>query len=357
MKIFVTAQHPAHVHFFRPAIELLREAGHSVSVYAREKDVTRELLDAFDVPYQMLAGTADSIPALAAVQARYEYRLLREVQRYDPDVVTTIGGPGAAHVSAVTSTRSVIFTDSEHASNYLMAPFADAVCTPRTFEQNLGPRHLRYDGFHELAYLHPERFTPDREVLHDAGVDPDQPYAVVRFSDMQAHHDVGQSGFSREAARRLVESVGEQGAVYVSAEGGTLPPGADPLPVAAADVHHLLAHADVFVGDSCTMAAEAGLLGTPAVRSNSFAGDGDLSNFRLLDDHYGLVRSTPDEDDAIRLATELLSDPTARERWADNRRRLLDDTIDVTTFVATVLERMARPETGAPELAEVGARA
>lgn len=353
MKVLITVQHPAHVHFFRNAVDELRRVGHEVRVCARAKDVTVELLELFDLPHEVLVDESSAPSSLAATQALYEYRLLRRARRFDPDVITAIGGLGASHVAALTGTRSVVFTDTETTANRLMSPLADLVCTPAKFGQAFGDKHLRYDGFHELAYLHPNHFEPRSDLLREAGVDPDEPYYVLRFSDMKAHHDVGQSGLSAEAKRRIAASLAERGPVYVSMEGSARPSVGEPIPTGSHHVHHLLAEADLFVTDSTTMAVEAGLLGTPSIRSNSFAGEDDLSNLVELAD-YGLVYSTPDEAVAEEKVIELADDPEAKRRWADRRQALLAAKIDVTAFVVRVL--IAIGELGIPprELARRG---
>jgi predicted glycosyltransferase len=357
MRVAVTIQHPAHVHFFRPVIDELAARGHDVSVFAREKDVALDLLDAFGVDHEVLAGAAGSLPGLATAQVAYEWRLYRAVRRLDPDVVTAVGGMAAAHVSAVTGARSVVFTDSEVRGNRLTTPFADVVCTPRNFDGEFGDKQVRYDGFHELAYLHPARFEPDPGVLRRHGVDPDAGFSVVRFSDMAAHHDVGESGFSPDARRELVDALADHGSVYASVEDGDPPDGCRDVPVPVHRIHHLLAHADVFVGDSSTMATEAGLLGTPTVRATSFAAGDDFSNFVELE-RYGLVYSTPDEDDALALAAELVADPDAGARtWRERRSHLLDDKIDVTAFAVEALAAAAEPDRAPGALAEVASRA
>lgn len=38
------------------------------------------------------------------------------------------------------------------------------------------------------------------------------------------------------------------------------------------DMHHVMAFASLYIGDSQTMAAEAGVVGTPFVRLNDFVG-------------------------------------------------------------------------------------
>lgn len=337
MKVLVTIQHPAHVHFFRPIIGILRERGHDVEIVAREKDVNLELLDAYELPYTLLAGPAGSALDLARVQLSYEYRVLREARRIEPDVITAIHGLAASHVAALTGATSVIFID-DLAANRLTVPFADVVATPRAFPADYGDKHVRYDGYHELAYLHPDRFDPDPEALRAYGVDSEERYSVVRFSEMQAHHDIGEHGLSAAGKRAIVDTLAGYGPVYASVEGESAASIGDELPVPPHLIHHLLAHAAVFVSDSSTMPTEAALLGTPAVRSNSFAGEDEVMvNFTELQERYGLVYSTPDEQEAIELVSELASDPSTAAEWHRRRDRLLEEKIDVAAFAADLI--------------------
>jgi predicted glycosyltransferase len=339
MKTFVTIQHPAHVHFFKNVIEELRKRRHDVRVYVRAKDVAVELLENYGIAHTVLAESSASFGSLTLRQLRFEYALARQARRVRPDVITGIGGLAAAHAAAVTDAKSVVFTDSELSSNWLMVPFADVICTPQRFEMDFGAKQYRYEGFHELAYLHPNHFTPDPEVLRAAGVDPDGQFFVVRFSDMQAHHDVLHDGFSADGKQRLLSLLRSHGRVFVANEGDSDRFSEYAVPVPPHQFHHLLAHATLVVSDSSTMATESGLLGTPAIRVNSFAGETDMSNFAELGGRYGLVFSTPDEQEAFEQIQSLLADPATAASWRRNRERLLADKIDVARFATDVLTR------------------
>lgn len=335
MNVVVTVQHPAHVHFFRNPIEELEASGHDVHVFARAKDLTVDLLEAYDVPHTLLADQPSSTPGLLKTQVLYEYRLLREALRLDPDVMTAIGGMAVSHVARLVGATSVVFLDSEGALvNRATAPAADVVCTPRRFGTDFGAHHRRYDGYHALAYLHPNRFEPDLAWLRDRGVEPDSRFFVLRFASWDAHHDVGHRGFAPAAKRRLVSVLDERGEVYVTCEGECPPRFEDyRLPVAPHRVHDLLAAADLYVGDSGTMATEAAVLGTPAVRSCTHAGTDDMSNFRELETEYGLLYSFADGDDAIDAVRRLLERPDLAAEWERRREHLLADKTDVTAFV------------------------
>jgi len=336
MRALFDVTHPALVHLFAPAAEALEAGGHDVTVAAREKDVTTDLLDAADVPYAVVSHAGAGPLSRIGELLEREIGLVRLARRIDPDVVVSQVDPAAVHAARLVGARAVVFDDSEHERLVagLTHRFADVVCTPSGFDREV-PNQRRYDGFHELAYLHPNRFTPDPAALQRHGVDPESSYAVVRFVAWDAHHDLGRRGFSPAGKQQLVERLDEHGTVYVTAEGE--PPtavGGSSLPVEA--IHDLLAFADCYVGDSQTMATEAAVLGTPAVRTSAFVGDDDMSNFRELETEYGLLQSFADEDAAIDRAVAFLKEPP-REAWARGRERLLADKTDVTAFLLDVI--------------------
>jgi len=338
LRVLVTIQHPAHVHFYRPVIAELRADGHDVRVCTRDKDIAIELLEAFDIEHDVLAGSGASTMGRLGVQAKYELRMLALARRYQPDVVTAIGGVAAAHVAKAVRAKSVVLTDSEPATltNRLAFPFADVICTPVWYDGEIDGRHVRYEGLHELAYLHPDRFEPDPEIVRAAGIDPSEPYSVVRFVSWGAQHDVGEGGLSRAGKEAIVETLASAGDVYITSEEPLdAPLDQYRLPVDPEDMHHLLAFAQAYVGDSQTMATEAGLLGTPSIRCNSFAGDDDMANFRLLSE-YGLVYSTDDEAHARERIEDLLS-ATDKRAWQRRRGAFIEETIDVASFVRDVL--------------------
>ena len=336
MKAVVTIQHPAHVHFYRHVITELETRGHEVFVFARENDLAIPLLNAYGIPHEVLAGPQDSLSELAKVQLAYELRLLRRVRSIEPDVMTGIGGVAVSHVAPLVGARSVVFVDNEGATSHrITTPFAHVVATPRGYDEDYGPNHVRYDGFHEIAYLHPDYFEPDPDALRDAGVDPDERYFVLRFRRWDALHDVGEAGLSLEGKRQLVSMLDEYGSVYITST-DPLPDDLEryQLPVSPTRIHDLLYYADCYAGDSATMATESALLGTPTVRIQSF---GHLSNFVELEDTYDLMRSTPDEERGLELVREIVDDPETSARWRERRDRLFEDKIDMTAYVTALL--------------------
>ncbi|WP_137289866.1 DUF354 domain-containing protein [Natronorubrum halophilum] len=340
MRVVITIQHPGHVHFFRHPIDELESRGHEVHVFARESDVAIELLEAYGIDHEVLAGESGSLLSLATVQATYEMRLLRRAQRIDPDVITAIGGVAAAHVASVLGTKSLVFYDTEHATliTKLAYPFADVICTPSCYREEIGSSQETYDGYHELAYLHPDRFDPDPSVLEATDLSPSDTFAVVRLSSWEASHDVGHGGF--DDPRDLIEKLEDAGvSVLLTIEGEppsdlesyqfTTPP---------EKMHDLLAYADVVVSEGATTAAEAAVLGTPAVYVNPAS----LGYTIELEDEYGLLFGFNGSDRhtrALQKIDDILEEPD--ETWERRRNRLLEERIDVTEYVVQRIEALA----------------
>jgi hypothetical protein len=331
MDVVVSVQHPAHVHFYKHAIERLQRRGHEVHVYALDKDVTLELLAANDLDYTVLGSRRpdDSVPVS---QLAYELRLWRAARRHDPDVVTAIGGVAASHVATLLGTESVIFTDTEHAtlSNRLAFPFADTICTPACYRESIGEKQVVYPGYHELAYLHPDQFTPSPDVLDHVGVDPDEQFVVLRLIRWNAMHNAGGEGF--EQLERVVERLESTGAAVLITSETTLPDSLEGhrATVPADRMHDLLAYADLFVGESGTMTAESAVLGTPAIyaHENDTGLTEELAEYGLVFPFHGANRHA----NALDRATSIL-DGEVGDDWEARRERLLADRHDPTDVV------------------------
>lgn len=354
MNVAVTVQHAGNVHFFRHAIRRLARSGHDVHVYARVKEVNVDLLEGYDIDHTVVQSEPAGLVDLVLTELAYAVGLYREFRTFEPDVVLASSGVSAPYAARAVGARCLNFLDTESdvtLQNPLSTPLSDVIYTPDCLRTDFGEKQVRYDGLHELAYLHPNRFSPDRTVLVDRGVDPDAPLFLVRLNAWDAHHDVAKSGISDEGIRELLEVLDARGTVYVSHEDGHPPElaGYEP-PVAPHEIHHLMAFADLFVGEVATMTVEAAVMGTPTVRLSPFATETDMGKFLALEREYGLIYSFHPTQERQMLSTvrALADDPGAVEAWTRRRRRLLEETIDVTDFIVDAVERQDRRRTRVP---------
>ncbi|MFP3982432.1 MAG: DUF354 domain-containing protein [Desulfurivibrionaceae bacterium] len=338
MKILVDIGHPAHVHFFRQAIKIWQQNGHEVVITSRKKEIATDLLDGLNLPHRVLSDHPGKggLKALLGEMIKRDRALLKAVKEFQPDIMTGIGGVNPAHVRLLSGVPAIIFYDTENAwlSNLITYPFASLVAVPECYQAWLPPWNLRYPGYHELSYLHPNRFQPDYEKAVACGLDRERPTFLIRTVSWGASHDVSETGWNTELLQNIAHYLREKGRVIISAEG--------PLPAdlqdfkfqgRVEDIHHLMAYAALYVGESATMASECAVLGTPAVYA-ALTGRGYTDEQEKV---YGLVRNVfqldwPRIKEAI---NDLLSH--SEDYWQERRRRLLSDKIDVAAFVADLV--------------------
>ncbi|MBE0582956.1 MAG: hypothetical protein IH612_04255 [Desulfofustis sp.] len=137
----------------------------------------------------------------------------------------------------------------------------------------------------------------------------------------------------------MVEKLGRYGRVLISSE-RKLPDFLEHYRVTIRPelIHHLLAYARLFIGESATMASEAACLGTPAV----FISTSIRGYTNEQENRYGLAFtfSNPKtcQIDGLAKGLEILRDPDSKKNWTRKRDRMLEDKIDVTRFIVDVVE-------------------
>jgi len=332
--------HPAHVHVFKHVIEALNDDRHAVLVTAMDKDVSIRLLGEYGIPYVSVGRSGHSLLHKSFAFASSVVRLAALTRRFLPDVLVGISPVRVAPVAYLCRRPCIGLDDTEQAqlAHRLYLPFVTHVLTPECFRLDMGKKQSRYAGYHELAYLHPRYFTPDPSVLGTAGLDEKTPFSLVRFVSWQATHDLGQHGFSREGRIQLVRRLAQHGRVLISAENSIDPELAEfCFGAPAGSLHHFLYYASVCVTEGGTMAAEAALLGTPAIYMNTLRAGLQTE----LEERYGLVFNCHrkcDEKRAIDLAASLAATSGAsRREWRAKAARLVAEHIDVADYIVNAI--------------------
>ncbi|KCZ72283.1 hypothetical protein ANME2D_01688 [Candidatus Methanoperedens nitroreducens] len=339
MRIFVDIGHPAHVHVLKNLLWVLQRNNHEIKITTRDKEITIYLLDHYGFNYENLGKNKKGLFNKAVGLVEFDYKLFKIARSFNPDIFVGVGSIYAAHVAALMRKPCILFDDTENSTEQYMlyAPFVTVVCTPACFKKDLGSKQIRYPGYHELTYLHPNHFTPDPDVLDRLGLSEDEKLILVRFVSWGASHDIKDKGFDKPVD--IVKRLEQYGRVVITSERGlpeeliayrmNLPP---------ENIHHLMYYASLYIGESATMASESAILGTPAVFvSTSRRGYTDEQ-----EENYGLVYTFSDpvqgQIQALDKAIELLSEKNLKREWARRRDIMLSERIDVTAFMVDLIE-------------------
>lgn len=341
VRIVVDINHPAQVHFFKYFIWEMQRRGHEILITASEKDLTKYLLTKYDFNCYFLRGYGDSLIKKIINVPIINLEMYRSIKDFQPDLFLGFGSIRATQVAKLMGRPCINFDDDEYSYPYYRF-FADAICGFSGF-RTTGPRVLKVNGFKEIAYLHPSHFKPNPAVLEAHGISPAEKFSLVRFVSWNAFHDIGRKGFNSTSKINLIKELNEYSSVFISSEA--------PLPVELERyqlsippeyIHDLLRYATLLVSDSQTMTTEAAVLGTPAVRSNSFVGKNDMGNFIELEENYKLIFNCESNDKALNAAVSVINMPNAKAEWEGKRSKLLKEKIDVTAFMAWFIENYPR---------------
>lgn len=349
MRILVDIGHPAHVHLYKNLIFELKKRGHTIITTVKEIDAAKKLLTYYGIEFVNIGLKSDSLFGKMFNQFKYDLRIWKLVRKHKIEIGlgTSITN---AHVSKISKMRSVVFDDDDDEVQPLFVKYAHPYCNTLLSPDVLKDKRKRkstlyYPGYHELAYLHPNRFKPDPAVLKEAGLTEGEVFFILRFNAFKAHHDGGIKGLSLEQKLELIKILKPLGKILITTEREIEPElEAYQMKVRSENAHSLLYYATMLIGDSQTMISEAAVLGVPSLRCNSFAGR--ISYLEEEEKKYGLTFAfLPDQFEALKLKLkELLNTKDLKSSWKVKRDKLIADKIDVTAFMIWFIENYSKSE-------------
>jgi len=350
MRYLIDLQHPAHLHFFRPVIARLEAEGHQVRITARDKDILVNLAAGYGIDINVFGTARQGIFNLGKEWIYRQWRLNKIIREFKPDMMMAIAGTFISLLGKLRHIPTYIFYDTELAaiSNLLAYPFATCIYVPRCYRKKIRWQHARYNGYHEIAYLHPNYFKPDVSVLKEVGIEPGEIFTLMRFVGWGAGHDIGRSGLTTPNKIRAVKELSVYGRVFITSE-GALPPELDSyrLRLEVTKIHSLMAYAALIFGESATMSSEGAVLGVPAVYIDP-VGRGYTDEEER---EYGIVFNFThqQQEPAIEKAISILSayqkkNGEQREKWKNIGKKIIQDKIDVTRMIHQVAVKVKSKE-------------
>jgi predicted glycosyltransferase len=342
MKILFDINHPHQVHFFKNTIWNLQDKGHEILISAGEKEISLYLLDAYGLKYIKAGKSVKGYTHKAYELLKKEFILLKTIRNFNPDILVSLTSASLAYASKITGKKHIAFADTESATLTfkLAIPFTEVICTPSCFRTDLGKKQIRYNGYQELAYLHPNYFRPDSSVLDEIGINKTEKFFILRFVSWTASHDFGLTGINMEMKLRIAKNLEKYGRVLITSE-TPLPNEFDKyrIKVAPEKMHDLLYYATLLFGESATMASECAILGTPAIYID-FTGRGytdeEENKYRLV---YNFKNDIKSQENALIKAIELIKQNNLKEESRLKSKKLIEDKIDVTKFMIEVIEK------------------
>ena len=137
-------------------INSYKSNGAKVLVTSRDKDVSLELPRRNKIRFVNLGK-----PGVFKMMA-LDLQFLNLLHKYKPMVAISTASPSLAQACFLSRIPHLVFGDTEQSRHIYRAsvPFSCSMITPESFIGSYGDKHIKYNGYHELAYLHPKYYTP-----------------------------------------------------------------------------------------------------------------------------------------------------------------------------------------------------
>jgi len=351
MKILIALNHPAHYYLFKFIYLKLISKGHDVRYVIKEKDILEKLLLSEKVAYTKISQKKNvkgsfSIVLKGGIELlQRDLKLLKYVREFVPDIMmgTDIA---ITHIGKLMRLPSFVYNEDDFEINKFFCkssyPFANFIVAPAyTSVGKYGSKKISYNGIQKMAYLNPKYFSPDKRVLQDLKVSTDENFFIIRLISLTSAHDIEgkHKGIDLKLTKEIINYLEKYGKVFISSE--------DVLPrellkyqlkISPNNMHSVMAFASLFIGDSQSMCAEAGILGTPFIRFNDFVGK--IKYLSDIEDNYklGWGVKTNEPMRIFEIIKELFLIKNYKKEWDKRGKKLFDDKIDLTAFSVWFIE-------------------
>lgn len=345
MNILFDLGHPAHVHLFRNVARTLESFGHDIFISIRDRKDIKDLLKLYRFTWHSASTPRTGLAGLTRELIEHDLEVFKLAKKYKFDVMVGTSVAVSHIAKLLPGVRSAVFSEDDAEVVPLFAkltyPFADYVVVPRCISDKLKPNYVLHESYHELSYLHPNHFKPDRSVLTELDIGYNERYFIVRIVALKAHHDIKEAGMSRAFQKRLLKTLEGYGRVFVSSE-EELPKefSKHQMHIPPDMMHHAIAFSTMMVTDSQTMALESAVLGIPVFRCNTFVGR--LSVLNELDNVYNLSFGFRPAQAELMLKKirEILTIPDFLAKWREKRDYMLSKKIDLHLWMVDFLNKL-----------------
>jgi uncharacterized protein len=345
MRVLFSINHPAHYYLFKYAYHGLKEHGVSCDIVIKTKDILERILIGENVRYIKLVERNNSYahPILIGISRLIEL-LLQDIRMYilvRRNKYRLLLGTDIAisHIGQVFGIPSIVFNEDDYDINKFFCkfayPYATHIVSPEVCNVgNYDYKKISYNGIQKMAYLNKKYFNPDLRILKKYDLVENE-YIIIRLVSLNAGHDIESkhSGISHNLLDSILKEYNSKYKIILNSE-GKLPSKYekyllkhDPI-----DMHHIMAYAKLFIGDSQTMCAEAGILGCPFIRFNDYVGK--IGYLDELENVYRLGIGIKTTQQRLLLeSVGLMLDENSKSKMEKKVEKLYHDKDDLTSII------------------------
>lgn len=337
MKILIDINHPAHVHYFRNLIRIMKSHGHEFIVVNRDDKMINQLLDYYEINHI----TRNKRPEKKNTNKSLLYLLgcicacMKASFIHKPNMYLGFASLPVSISSILFRKPCIILDDTEHnkLNHRLYLPGASVVLTPFYYNIDLGEKQLRFNAYVEQLYMHSHYFMKNETTINEQGVKSDE-YILVRYIAYDAHHDKDVKPLRDEQKKAIIQLLAQKYRVLLSMEKNNQDEFYKPYLVhfSPEKMHDIEAGAKFLVAEGATMASEAFVNGVPYVYLNPLQVGYIDQQQQIMPQYFFKTTDYKEAIDAINNLTSLSVDKDSIKASIEA------NTIDPTLFLVWFVE-------------------
>lgn len=336
MKIMIDIGHPAHVHYYKNFIRIMKNKGHTFFITARDREFVKILLINENLDFISRGKGAKTKLGKLFYIIKADFIILWYALKFKPDIFLSHCSIYTSHVSRLIRKPCVFTGDTDSTPIHKkLLPFIDVLISPSCFKYNYGRKHVFFNSYMELMFLSPKYFKPNVDKISSYLYNNSKRNVLLRFVSWEAHHDESLHGISNEMRKKIIRILKPYFNIYISSEKQldsffhpfqiTIPPYL---------MHDFYGSLDLFIGESATMASECAIMGVPAIYFDE-KGRGYTDE---QEKKYGLVYNLKNTNGLLDTVRTMALKEDLKESHKKNSKSLINDKIDSTAFLVWFIE-------------------
>ncbi|HDD45910.1 MAG TPA: DUF354 domain-containing protein [Candidatus Aenigmarchaeota archaeon] len=327
-------QHYPSVNLFKHAIKVLTEKNINVHVVIQPRG---NLVSVFQsecptVPFVLIGQHKKTLFGKMVNMIKRDIALLGYLSKIKFDI--GVDSINLAHTTRFFGKPTVVFVDDiEYKLAYhLIKSSATWIIMPRCIPAQ-GKNLLKYNGFKELAYLHPSHFTPNKKALESYNLNPYEYVFIREVSSASLNYQKMKMGrlskildYLKQKDLKIVLSIEDKSLIDLFKEHCII------LKEPVEDIHSLLSFAHFTISSGDSMARESCLVGTPAI----YTGGRDMAiNNELI--KRSCMFKVEDEESIKNTIDYIINNDVRKEVETKIKYAIEHEWVDTTQVILDVL--------------------
>ena len=317
----------------------MESKAHTFVITNRDSKIINELLDAYHIQHIIRSKR----PVKKTLLKTVFYLLgiisacFKTAWNNKPDVFMGFGSFPLSFTAFLFRKPCILIDDTEHNTiNHLLnKPFHPTILVPYYFNLNLGKHQRKFASFVEYLYLHPDYFSPNKNILEKYNL-KEKSYVIVRYITYDAAHDSKVNPISEPIKKQMIQELAKHYRVLLFHENTEVDEFYKPylLSIKPEELHHIMAYAVFCLTEGATMASESAILGVPYIYMNPLQVGYIGEQIKLQPD---LAVSCSDETVIMDVLQEKLKS-LKEGNFQKERKVITDNIINPTKFLVWFIE-------------------